>query len=61
MFYRTASEKSPIENFLDTLSSKQAQKVTWVLKLVEDLDVVPLQDFKKMESTDNLWEVRVSV
>jgi len=60
-FYRFANGKSPIEEFLDALSSKQAQKVLWVLRLVEDLEIVPLQYFKKLTGTNNLWEVRVQV
>jgi phage-related protein len=61
LFYETASGQKPIEDFLDSLSSKQAQKVTWVLKLVEDLDRVPSNYFKKMVNTSELWEVRASV
>jgi hypothetical protein len=40
-FYRTASGRSPVEEFLDTLSAKQAQKLIWVLRLVEELERVP--------------------
>ncbi len=58
-FYRTESGKCPVEEFLDALSSKQAQKVTWVMQLVEELNIVPVKYFKKMTGTDNLWEVRV--
>ena len=58
LFYQTASGQKPIEDFLDSLSSKQAQKVTWVLKLVEDLERVPSIYFKKMVNTQDLWEVR---
>ncbi|MBN1860649.1 MAG: type II toxin-antitoxin system RelE/ParE family toxin [Candidatus Thermoplasmatota archaeon] len=60
VFYKTSSGQSPIEDFLDTLSPKQAQKVAWVLKLVEDLDFVPAQYFKKIVNTDDLWEIRVA-
>ncbi len=35
-----------------------AQKVFWVLRLVEQLDPVPSQYFKKLVTTDDLWEVR---
>jgi len=59
IFYRTGSGKCPIEGFLDSLSSKQARKIAWVLSLVEELEVVPRQYFKKMVNTDDLWEVRV--
>lgn len=39
-FYKTADGKCPVEEFLDSLPGKAVQKVTWVLKLLEDLDVV---------------------
>jgi len=61
LFYRTASGQNPIEDFLDSLSSKQAQKVTWVLKLVEDLERVPSIYFKKTVNTQDLWEVRAVI
>ena len=41
IFYRTADGKYPVQEFLDSLPGKAAQKVTWVLNLIEDLDVVP--------------------
>jgi phage-related protein len=61
LFYETASGQKPIDDFLDQLSSKQAQKVTWVLKLIEELDRVPSNYFKKMVNTAELWEVRTAV
>jgi len=60
IFYRTVSGQNPIEDFLDQLPAKSAQKVTWVLKLIEDLEQVPSKYFKKLVNTQNLWEVRVS-
>ncbi|MCP4377900.1 MAG: type II toxin-antitoxin system RelE/ParE family toxin [bacterium] len=59
IFYKTLTGNSPIDDFLDTLSSKQARKVVWVLNLVEDLEVVPKQYFKKMTNTEDIWEIRV--
>ncbi|MBA3053157.1 type II toxin-antitoxin system RelE/ParE family toxin [bacterium] len=59
VFYETSAGRNPIDEFLNTLSSKQAQKAAWVLKLVEDLDIVPSEYFRKMTNTDDLWEVRV--
>ncbi|MCA9422594.1 MAG: type II toxin-antitoxin system RelE/ParE family toxin [Nitrospira sp.] len=50
-----------MEEFLDTLSGKQAQKVAWVLQLIEELEVVPTQYFKKLVNTDEVWEVRVQL
>ena len=57
-FYRTASGRCPIQGFLDSLAAKAAQKVAWVLRLVEELDPVPRQYLKKLRDTDFLWEVR---
>ena len=60
-FYRFANGPNPIEEFLDSLTSKQSQKVLWVLRLVEDLEIVPIQYFKKLTGTKSLWEVRIQV
>ena len=57
-FYRTAAEKCPVEEFLDSLNAKQAQKVLWVLQVVQELPRVPVQYLKKLEGTEDLWEVR---
>ena len=58
-FYRTTSDDCPVEEFLDSLTGKQAQKVLWVLRLIEELDRVPGQYLKKLVDTDDIWEVRV--
>jgi phage-related protein len=60
-FYKTRSGKIPVKEFLDSLPSKHAQKVTWVLELVEKLDQVPVQYFKKLKSTNDIWEVRARI
>jgi phage-related protein len=57
-FYRTVSKKCPVQEFLDSLSGKVVQKITWVLKLIEDLDIVPKKYFKKLEPYD-IWECRI--
>jgi phage-related protein len=58
-FYRLPNGNRPIEEFLDSLTGKQAQKVLWVLRLVEELEVVPRQYFKKLVDSEGIWEVRV--
>jgi phage-related protein len=58
-FYRFDNDKCPVEEYLDTLSNKQVEKVFFVLQLVESLDIVPRKFFVKLESTDDIWEVRV--
>ena len=45
--------------FLDSLAGKQAQKVLWVLQLIEELEVIPRQYFKKLADGEGIWEVRI--
>jgi phage-related protein len=58
-FYTTVRGNCPIKEFLDSLPSKAAQKVAWVLSLLEDLDIVPSSYFKKLVGTEEIWECRV--
>lgn len=60
-FYKTQSGRIPVKEFLDSLSSKHTQKVAWVLELIERLNQVPVQYFKKLKNTDDIWEVRARV
>lgn len=59
LFYKSAEGKCPIQEFLDSLPGKVAQKVTWVLSLLEDLDSVPSSYFKKLIGTEDIWECRI--
>ncbi|MBN1185040.1 MAG: type II toxin-antitoxin system RelE/ParE family toxin [Bacteroidales bacterium] len=59
IFYRLPSGKCPIEEFLDSLSGKQAQKIAWVLELIEELDYIPSNYLKNLVNTDGILEVRV--
>ena len=58
-FYSLPNGKSPVEKFLDSLTGKQAQKVLWVLQLIEELESVPRQYFKKLADSEEIWEVRI--
>jgi phage-related protein len=58
---RTPSGKCPVEEFLDSLPDRHAQKVTWVMRLVERINIVPQQYFKKLIGTEDLWEIRAQV
>lgn len=60
-FYRLPNGKCPVEQFLNSLTGKHAQKVTWVLQLIESIEKVPTQYFKKLVSTDGIWEARAKV
>jgi phage-related protein len=57
-FYRTASGACPVEDFLDSLNAKQARKVLWVMRVVQELPRVPMPYLKKLEGREDLWEVR---
>jgi phage-related protein len=59
IFYRLPNGQSPVEMFLDSLTGKQAQKVLWVLQLVEELESVPRPYFKKLVDSEGIWEVRI--
>jgi K+ transporter len=59
IFYRLNNGKCPIEDYLDSLSQKQVEKIFFVLYLIEQLNMVPRKFFKKLEATDNIWEARV--
>jgi len=59
IFYKTQNGDCPVEVFLDSLTAKQAKKVTWVLAIVETLAIVPIQYFKKLVGTVDIWAVRI--
>ena len=59
VFYKTEKGQCPAVEFLDSLPSKVAHKVTWVLKLLQEMDIVPGQYFKKLTVTNEIWECRM--
>jgi phage-related protein len=59
LFYKTIDGKCPVQEFLDSLSGKVAQKVLWTLSLLEDLEIVPAIYFKKLTGTEGIWECRI--
>ena len=59
IFYETEGRKCPVKDFLDSLPGKIAQKVTWVLRLLEDLDTIPSSYFKKLVGSEGIWECRI--
>jgi len=58
-FYKTVDGACPIQDFLDSLPGKVAQKVAWVLSLLEDMAMVPAIYFKKLTGTEEIWECRI--
>jgi phage-related protein len=61
IFYRTVDGKCPVHEFLDSLPGKAAQKVTWVLSLIEDINIVPSSYFKKLVNSEEIWECRIQL
>jgi len=58
-FYKLETGKSPVEEFFDSLTNKQFEKISFVLDLIEQIDIVPRNYFKKLRGTEDIWEVRV--
>ena len=59
LFYRTIDGRCPVREFLDSLPGKVSQKIAWVLRLLEDMDIVPASYFKKLAGTEDIWECRI--
>jgi hypothetical protein len=57
-FYHLENGDCPVQDYLDTLSNKQVEKVFFVLDLIENLNIVPSKFFKKLEATDDIWEAK---
>jgi phage-related protein len=60
-FFKTVDGASPVEEFIDTLSSRVAQKVVWTFGIVKELPMVSEQYLKKLDGTDDIWEIRVAL
>lgn len=60
-FYMTADGYCPVQEFIEGLPGKAAKKVTWTLTLLEEMEFLPSTCFKKLISSDGIWEVRVSL
>ena len=58
-FYRFETGICPVEDYFDSLTNKQFEKISFVLDLIEQIDIVPRKYFKKLKGTDDIWEVRV--
>jgi len=60
IFYTTPSDQCPVKEYPTNLPDKERQKVAWVLTLIRDFQIVPKEYFKKLQSTEGIWEVRSS-
>ncbi len=59
IFYKTKEGRCPVKELLDSLDGKAAQKIIWVLNLLEDMDNIPSLYFKKLIGSDGIWECRI--
>jgi hypothetical protein len=57
-FYKTIDGKCPVQDFLDTLPAKVAAKIAWVFAVIQDLDIIPKNYFKKIKGSD-IYECRI--
>ncbi|MBA3029310.1 MAG: type II toxin-antitoxin system RelE/ParE family toxin, partial [Desulfobacteraceae bacterium] len=58
-FYKFETGKSPVKEYFDSLTNIQFEKIAFVLDIIEQIDIVPRKFFKKLQSTNDIWEVRV--
>jgi len=59
IYYTTSDGKCPIGEFFDSLSDKVFQKISWVLRLVSEIETVPKAYLKKLVNTEDIWECRI--
>jgi hypothetical protein len=46
LFYRKINGSCPVEEFFNALTDKQFEKIAWVLRLIKEYDVAPIEYFK---------------
>ena len=59
ILFTTKDGKCPIQEFLDGMPVKVFKKITWVLRLITELDKIPSNYFKKLIGSDDIWECRI--
>ena len=58
-YYQTAEGKCPVGEFLRSLGNKDREKALWVFRLIERIDQVSAEFFKKLVDTEEIWECRI--
>jgi len=46
-FYKGDTGRCPVEEYFDSLTNKQFEKISFVLDLIEQIDIVPRRYFKQ--------------
>lgn len=57
-FYRTASGRCPVQEFIHALPGDAADRVANALEATREMERVPERYLKKLSGTGGLWEVR---
>jgi phage-related protein len=57
-FYKFKTGRCPVQEYFDSLTNKQFEKISFVLDIIEKTDITPRKYFKKLKGADDLWEVR---
>ncbi len=57
--YSTKDGRCPVQEFFDNLPVKVFKKISWILKLITELDKIPSTYFKKLIGSDDIWECRI--
>ena len=52
--------RSYFEEFLDLQTSKVQEKILQILRIIEEIDVIPTNHLRHIEGTNGLFEIRVS-
>jgi phage-related protein len=60
-YYETGNGKCPAKEFINSLAKAERKKVFWTLRLLERMEIVPVEYFKKLVGSEEIWEVRVQV
>ncbi len=59
IFYETETGKIPVKDFLDKLDLSVVKKIAWTFQLILENDLVPKTNFKKLEASNGIWEIRI--
>ena len=49
IFYKGDTGRCPVEEYLDSLTNKQVEKIVFVLDLIEQIEIVPHKFFKNLK------------
>ncbi|MCP5105132.1 MAG: type II toxin-antitoxin system RelE/ParE family toxin [bacterium] len=58
LLYETEAGKCFVKEFILSLQTKVQREIVKILKLLEDVEILLEPYFKKLKSTDDIWEAR---